>query len=120
MPIQEQKKIPGIRNATHYQSQRFDVGYNDESQNGSTLMKTLSLSKFFLGVLCLPLLQNRHKIQKLPVLAIRLLSRESPGAHHPAFQYLSQDSTVVTNDSLANGIYIADFSSPAALRFVPE
>ena len=73
-------------------------------------MKTLSLSKFFLGcALLASSCKNRHTIQNCLCWAIRLLSRSHQGAHHQAFQYLSQDSTVVTNDSLANGIYIADF-----------
>ncbi|HRD06566.1 MAG: SCO family protein [Saprospiraceae bacterium] len=73
-------------------------------------MKTLSLSKFFLGCALLASSCKPAHDSKLPVLGNPVTEQGVTREHTiRPFQYLSQDSTVVTNDSLANGIYIADF-----------
>ncbi|MBK7010244.1 MAG: SCO family protein [Saprospiraceae bacterium] len=75
-------------------------------------MGALKKSKLILGALTVLTLscQPGTKGDKLPVLGNPVTENGVTKEHTiRPFTYFSQDSTVITNDSLANSIYIADF-----------
>lgn len=73
-------------------------------------MKKLQLNSLFLGLTLMTVACKPGDTAKLPVLGNPVTENGVTREHTiRPFQYLSQDSVNINNDSLSGGVYIADF-----------
>lgn len=81
----------------------------------------LRVNNLILGLVLFALSCESGKNRPLPVLGNPVTESGVTREHTiRPFQYLSQDSVIINNDSLANGIYIADFFFTSCPSICPK